>query len=137
MLKKDWPKVADLTSSVVVRVGEYVLLIKRKNEPFKGCWALPGGYLELGETFLEAAQRELQEETGLYIPKESFNPYPIISDTIDRDPRGRVIDIVFLVDLATIPQIEPGDDAVGYNWYLSYELPAIAFDHKEAIEKSM
>ena len=69
-----------------------ILLIKRKNEPYKDCWALPGGFMNIDETLENCAMRELYEETGLLTRVVHIG----VSDKVDRDPRGRVISHIFV-----------------------------------------
>jgi ADP-ribose pyrophosphatase YjhB (NUDIX family) len=84
-------------------IGEYkLLLIKRKNYPNKGWWALPGGFLNEGETLLEAAHRELDEETGI---KEVFLEQLALYDNPNRDPRTRIISMAYL----GVGEIDDGD----------------------------
>lgn len=91
-----------------------VVLIKRKNEPFKDCWALPGGFLEEGETIEACAKRELEEETGIPSRISSFlAPLGTFSDP-KRDPRGQVISTAFISVIPTAAnklELKAGDDA--------------------------
>ena len=106
-----------------------VALIKRKNEPFKGSWALPGGFVEGDETVEQAAERELKEETGLHdIYLEQFRVF----SQPDRDPRGRVISIGFFA-LINSEKVElvATQDAARAQWFLVDDLPSLAFDHQE------
>ena len=110
-----------------------VLLIKRGNEPYKGQWAFPGGFLDEDETLEEAARRELKEETGL-TPKH-FYEVGSFSD-LDRDPRGRTVTVAFL---AVIPMAEArgGDDAADAQWFPLNALPPLAFDHEEIMQRAI
>ena len=89
-----------------------LVLIKRKGEPFKGCWALPGGFLNEGETLQECAARELKEETGIVATR--LMPCGTYSDP-KRDPRGAVISSAFMAIIPTTPdkpfEVKSGDDA--------------------------
>src|SRR4051812_19679582 len=91
-----FPRPALTVDCVIFGLGEKgeepkVLFIERKNEPFKGMWAIPGGFIEMHETLIEAAARELEEETGLKnIPLTQC----CVFDGIDRDPRERIITVV-------------------------------------------
>ena len=106
-----------------------VLLIKRGHEPYKDCWAFPGGFLDENETLEEAARRELKEETGL-APK-FFNEVGSFSD-LDRDPRGRTITVAFAT-VVRPNQIKAvaGDDAKEARWFDIHEMPRLAFDHEK------
>ena len=109
-----------------------ILLIKRCNDPFKNMWALPGGFIEMDEDLMDACKRELKEETG--IDDAPLNEFAAFG-TPGRDPRGRTISIVFwgIVDNKTA--IEAGDDAAKVQWFRINELPQLAFDHEEIIER--
>ncbi|MBC7081461.1 MAG: NUDIX hydrolase [Thermoplasmatales archaeon] len=107
-----------------------ILLIKRKNEPFKDKWALPGGFVEYGEKVEDAIFREFKEETGMNVRiKKLFGVY---SDP-NRDPRGHIISIVFL--LASDDEPVAGDDAIDARFFDLNSLPDLAFDHKKIIEE--
>ena len=112
-----------------------VLLIKRNNEPYKDCWAFPGGFVNIDESAENAAIRELKEETGLEISTvEQLKAY----SNPDRDPRERVITIAFIAE-SKIKAVKGGDDAKEARWFDISTLPALAFDHeqilKDALEK--
>ena len=115
---------------------EYILLVLRKNPPYQGCWALPGGFVENNETLEQAALRELKEETDCDL--ESLD-LVTIADKVDRDPRGRTISGVFMTyeEGETLPKIKAGDDASDCYWVKVSELNELnlAFDHKELIEE--
>lgn len=107
-----------------------ILLIQRKNDPFKGQWALPGGFLEEDETMEEGAKRELEEETGLKIEKLQ---QVAAFGTPGRDPRGRTISIAFVGLIDAEPKIKASDDALDVKWFDLNDLPNLAFDHSEII----
>ena len=110
-----------------------VLLIERGIEPFKGKWAFPGGFLNMDETAVEGAMRELKEETGLenaYI--EQFNTY----SEPGRDPRERVITIAHYA-LVRIQEVKGGDDAAKAQWFPIDEVPQLAFDHDKILRDAM
>ena len=110
--------------------GIEILLIQRGNEPFKDGWALPGGFMDMEETLEEAIYRELAEETGLKrIKLQQLQAF----STLDRDPRGRTITIVFYGMLLDEQQATAGDDASDASWFPIDSLPELAFDHAEVI----
>lgn len=108
-----------------------VLLIKRKNEPWKGMWAIPGGFLEVDETCEQGAMRELEEETGLTgVKLKQLHVF----DAPDRDPRERIITVAHygFAD-KNKQQATGGDDAIDAQWFDINDLPPTASDHKEII----
>ena len=109
-----------------------ILLIRRKNEPFKGKWALPGGFVEYGETVEEAVLREFEEEVGL---KARIKKLLGVYSKPDRDPRGHVISIVFLLDAEG--EAKAGDDAADARFFPLDNLPPLAFDHEEIIRDAI
>ncbi len=112
-----------------------VLLVKRKNEPFKNMWSIPGGFLEEDEELEECAARELREETAVNIPPHILRQTFTIG-TKNRDPRGRIITVVYttLVDSFAY-SLCAGDDAIDVGWYHLHTLPDLAADHLEIIGK--
>lgn len=113
--------------------GLYVLLIKRGAEPFKGSWCFPGGHVDKGERFDEAAPRELEEETG--IAGIQLNRVDVF-DQPDRDPRGRAISVLYSALVGNL-EAKGGDDAAEARWWLLEELPDMAFDHPEMLERAL
>ena len=109
-----------------------ILLIKRKNEPYKDCWALPGGFMEMNETLEQCAVRELKEETGIEV---SYGEFITLLDDVNRDPRGRTISAVFKSYAPDGAIAVPNDDAIEIGWFKNGQLPELAFDHKWAITK--
>lgn len=132
----DYPMASVTTDIGVLRKAEdgrfEILLIKRKNEPYKDCWALPGGFLEMDETLEKCAVRELKEETNIVIDKAEFIT---MLDAVDRDPRGRTISVVFKSYAPDGAIAVPNDDAIEIGWFKNGQLPELAFDHKWAITK--
>lgn len=112
-----------------------ILLIKRKNWPFKGHWALPGGFLEIDakETLEETALRELKEETGLEnVYLEQLKTY----GDPDRDPRLRVISVAYyaLIPYDNLGNVKAGSDAKEADWFsISGLTKNLAFDHAAII----
>ena len=119
-----------LTVDVVVlagaATGRRVLLIQRGNPPFLGSWALPGGFVEEGEQVLEAAPRELAEETGLRVGELQLLG---VYDTPGRDPRGWTVSVVYLASVSSETAVAGADDAADARWFAADELPDLAFDH--------
>lgn len=111
-----------------------VLLIERGLEPYKGMWALPGGFMRINETIEEAARRELFEETGL---KEVFMEQFKVFSTVDRDPRERVVTVAFIALVRSADyHLVAGDDAANALWFDHNMLPPMAFDHAEIIRQA-
>ena len=113
----------------------HVLLIERGLEPFKGSWALPGGFLQMNETVEECALRELEEETNIRdIYLEQFQVF----SAVNRDPRERILSVAFLALVRKADyNIIAGDDAAKAEWFNIESLPELAFDHKIIIEKAI
>ena len=115
-----------LTADALLIAKNEVLLIRRKNDPFSGSWALPGGFVDPDEKIPDAAMRELQEETGIAgIPLREFGTY----GDPGRDPRGRVVCVVYWAVLDQKPEATAGDDAADCRWFDLDRLPDLAFDH--------
>ena len=128
-----YPRPALTVDAIVVQKHQnnwQILLIERGIEPYKGKWALPGGFVNMDELLEDACIRELQEETGLKIEKmtqlKAF-------DAINRDPRHRTISVVFYSVLENDQKIKAGDDAQKADWFSIEKLPDLAFDHAEII----
>ena len=133
-MKQDISITTDAVIFAEEKEGLYVLVIKRKNEPYQGQWALPGGFLEENELLETGCLRELQEETGLKLEKvERVGVY----DAIQRDPRGRTISVAFTTKLSKRKTIKGSDDAAEAKWMLLKEVEEIAFDHGQIIEESL
>ena len=111
-----------------------VLLIRRGNEPFKGEWAFPGGFLNMDETVQECARRELEEETGLVV--QDIHLVGVYSRP-GRDPRGHTVTPAFLSITDYPLDVCGGDDAAQAQWFPLNQLPVLAFDHGEIISDAM
>ena len=108
-----------------------VLLVKRKKDPFKDLWALPGGFLEENEPLEIGAKRELQEETGLKVEKlEQLHTF----GALGRDPRGRTISITYWGEVSREEDVKGSDDAAEASWFELSDLPDLAFDHSDIIQ---
>jgi 8-oxo-dGTP diphosphatase len=132
----DWPRPTVSVDAVVFTLSgkkAKVLLINRRDEPFKGQWVLPGGFVDIDEELENAVVRELEEETGLAdVPLEQMRAF----GKCGRDPRGRQITIVFM-GIATEGQnkIKAGDDASEARWFDIEKLPKdMGFDHNEIVK---
>ncbi len=129
----EWPRpMVAADAAVFSFLGEKVqlLLVERGNEPFKGQWALPGGFVDIDEELADAVARELSEETGLTgVVLEQIHTF----GKCGRDPRGRVITVTFMGILTEgSSKIEAGDDAAKAQWFNITKLPKdLAFDHNE------
>jgi 8-oxo-dGTP diphosphatase len=134
----DWPRPMVTVDAIVFNTSgdsPKLLLIKRGNEPFKGKWAFPGGFVDMDEELENAAARELAEETGLTGVKltqlQAFGK-------CGRDPRGRNISVMF-IGITKDSKIKGGDDAAEAKWFDIDKLPDMGFDHNDvaaiAIEK--
>ncbi len=113
-----------------------LLLIERAQAPYKGIFALPGGFINIDESLEEAARRELFEETGIEnLPLTQIHTF----SEPDRDPRGRVISTCFgcVLDIGIKITTRPGDDAADAKWFESTDLPQLAFDHSSLIQAAI
>jgi 8-oxo-dGTP diphosphatase len=127
-----YPRAALTVDCVVFGFDEgelKVLLIERALEPFKGKWALPGGFVRVDETLDEAARRELEEETGL---KDVFLEQLYTFGSVDRDPRERVVSVAYyaLVKLAA-HDTKAATDAADARWFPISKVSKLAFDHAD------
>lgn len=130
------PRPAVTADCVVITKEEVprILLIERGDNPYKGCWALPGGFMEIDETTEQCALRELNEETGLMIKNVvQIGAY----STVDRDPRGRTITVAYLARIDTVQPVTGLDDAAKAQWFPIDSLPDLAFDHAEILADAL
>lgn len=116
--------------------GVSLLLIQRKYDPFKGEWAIPGGFVLEDESLEEAARRELLEETGI---ETNYLEQLYTFGEPDRDPRHRVISVTYfgLVKSSEYQQLKASTDAENAKWFSIKKLPALAFDHKQILAKAI
>ena len=111
-----------------------VLLIERGGEPFKGCWAFPGGFMNMDETTEQCAIRELEEETGLKVSEvHQIGAY----SKVDRDPRGRTVTVAYLAIVDEPMAVKGQDDAAMAQWWPLSTLPELAFDHDEIMRDAV
>lgn len=135
MFTYEYPRPA-LTADIVLfnldKSG--VLLIKRGNDPYKDCWAFPGGFFDMTDRDIEhTAARELEEETSLKdIPLEMVT----VASREGRDPRGRTVSVIFTANVDPA-KVHPrgGDDAKEARWFPLSAIPQLAFDHGEVLAK--
>ena len=135
----DYPRPALTVDCVIFgyqfEAGLRILLIQRGSEPFRGKWALPGGFIEMEEDLERAALRELEEETGV---RDVFIEQLYTFGKPGRDPRGRVISVAYfaLVNSEAHP-VTAASDADSAAWFPFSDLPPLAFDHAEILDMAM
>ncbi len=130
MIMREGAGPALTVDGVLVEDG-MILLVERGREPFKGLMALPGGFVDNGETVEAAVMREMREETDLETEAERL--LGVYSDP-ERDPRGHTVSVVFELRHVSGRPVG-GDDAAAAGWYPLDELPELAFDHRRIIEE--
>lgn len=131
-----YPRPAVTADCVVITKEEQpkVLLIQRGIDPYKGCWAFPGGFMNMDETTEQCAIRELEEETGLRVSNvHQIGAY----SKVDRDPRGRTITVAYLAIIDKPVQVTGQDDAANAEWFPLSALPELAFDHAEIMRDAV
>jgi 8-oxo-dGTP diphosphatase len=121
-----------LAVDAVIFFGRDLVLIKRDNPPYQGSYALPGGFVEVGESTEDAVRREAKEETGLEI--EILGLVGVYSDP-DRDPRGHVVSVSYLAEGRGKPRA--GSDARSVMSFPPDRLPPLAFDHDKIIRDAV
>jgi 8-oxo-dGTP diphosphatase len=112
-----------------------ILLVKRGIEPYKGKWAIPGGFVQINESLEDAAKRELEEETGV---KNVYLEQLYSFGEPKRDPRGRVITIAYmaLINSEKI-KLKASTDVSDAKWFSLKKIPSLAFDHKQILDYSL
>ena len=131
-----YPRPAVTADSIVItkEVEPKVLLIERGDQPFKGCWAFPGGFMNMDETTEQCAIRELEEETGLKVSKVyQIGAY----SKVDRDPRGRTVTVAYLAIIDAPIAVKGQDDAAKAQWFPLTALPELAFDHYDIMQDAI
>ena len=131
-----YPRPAITADSIVItkEVEPKVLLIERGDEPFKGCWAFPGGFMNMDETTEQCAIRELEEETGLKVSKVyQIGAY----SKVDRAPRGRTVTVAYLAIIDAPIAVKGQDDAAKAQWFPLTALPELAFDHYDIMQDAI
>ena len=120
---------------VITREAEpKVLLVQRGFAPYKGCWAFPGGFMNMDETAEQCAIRELEEETGLKVS----TVYQIGTySKVGRDPRGRTITVAYIAIIDSPLEVQGRDDAAKAEWFPISDLPELAFDHEEIMSDAI
>jgi len=110
-----------------------ILLVRRGHDPYKGAYALPGGFVEVGETVEEGCRRELMEETGVRVGRLEL--VGVYSDP-RRDPRGHTIGVAFTARVRSA-EARAGDDAAAAEWVRSWRKERLAFDHAQIIKDAV
>ena len=126
-----------VTADCVVMTKEttpQVLLIERGFDPYKGCWAFPGGFMNMDETTEQCATRELEEETGMKVTDlQQIGAY----SKVDRDPRGRTVTVAYLIVIDAPVAVTGQDDAAKAQWFPIDALPPLAFDHEDIMRDAI
>jgi len=132
MFTYSYPRPAVTVDAILISNQNSVLLIERGRDPFKGKWALPGGFIEMDEELETACQRELEEETGLRVGElKQFRAF----GGVNRDPRHRTISVLYYAFTDDELAACAGDDAAKAQWFPLDQLPELAFDHWQILEK--
>lgn len=134
----EYPRPSVTADCVIFRrdaEGLSVLLIERANDPFKGCWAFPGGFMEIDESSEACAKRELKEETGLEV--DDMKLVGAFTE-VDRDPRGRTISLAYYAILEKAgTEVKGTDDAAQARWFPLDSVPELAFDHDTILRMAL
>jgi 8-oxo-dGTP diphosphatase len=132
MYTYQYPRPAVTVDAILISTVQSVLLIERGRDPFKGKWALPGGFIEMGEELEMACLRELEEETGITIGQlKQFKAF----GSVNRDPRHRTISVIFYAFTEQELDACAGDDAANAQWFSLNQLPDLAFDHQQILDE--
>ena len=131
-----YPRPAVTADCIVItkEADAKVLLIQRGDDPYKGSWAFPGGFMNMDETTEQCAIRELEEETGLKVTElHQIGAY----SKVDRDPRGRTVTVAYLAIIDKPLPVIGQDDAAKAEWWSLSSLPHLAFDNDEIIKEAI
>lgn len=130
----EYPRALVTVDAIILdrKTKSIVLLIQRRNDPYKGMWALPGGFIEMDEKLEESVAREVLEETNL--EGIDFTQFKAFGNP-GRDPRDRNICVVFYGYCDNPEDAKAGDDAVNEQWFELNNLPVLAFDHADIMEE--
>ena len=131
-----YPRPAVTADCVVItkETKPKVLLIERGDDPYKGHWAFPGGFMNMDETTEQCAVRELEEETGMKVQElQQIGAY----SKVDRDPRGRTITVAYLAVIDSPYKVKGQDDAAKAQWFPIDALPELAFDHDDIMRDAI
>jgi 8-oxo-dGTP diphosphatase len=123
-------KIPSLAVDVVIKIRGGVVLVKRRNEPYKGRWALPGGFVEYGEKVELAAVREALEETGIEVELQEL--LGVYSDP-GRDPRGHTVSVCFIGKMVG-GELRAASDAAEAEIFRSIPWQELAFDHAQILK---
>ena len=132
----EYPRPAVTADCIVIarETEPEVLLIQRGDEPFKGAWAFPGGFMDMDETTEQCAIRELEEETGLRVSKiQQIGAY----SKVDCNPRGRTVTVAYLAIVDEPVTVTGQDDAAQAEWFPIDALPPLAFDHEDIMRDAI
>lgn len=127
-----YPRPAVTVDAILISPDRKILLIERGREPYKGQWALPGGFIDMDEELETACIRELEEETGIRV--EALRQFKAFGG-VNRDPRHRTISVIFYAFTDDELIALAGDDASKAQWFHLDHLPALAFDHEQILEE--
>ncbi len=130
----EYPRPAVTVDTILITKEKHpkILLIQRKNDPHQNKWAFPGGFVDMDEDLIDAAARELKEETGIeFSGLTQFKTY----GEPNRDPRGRTISVVFYAFTDQEINAKGMDDARDAKWFSLTDTPELAFDHEVIIKE--
>jgi 8-oxo-dGTP diphosphatase len=130
MFTYSYPRPAVTVDAILISKQNSILLIERGRDPFKGKWALPGGFIDMDEELETACRRELEEETGLRVGDlKQFRAF----GGVNRDPRHRTISVLFYAFTEDELAACAGDDAAKAQWFPLDQLPELGFDHGQIL----